>query len=223
MENPKSKSKIDWKSKLLDLLIVIIGITIAFQLNEWSESRKTTNEELDYLTSFYEENISNQNNLKEALNFSKNTKNDIDTLKNLLLTGNYKDNRINQLISKMMIMADFSPSITTMENIKASGEFDLIKNIDLRRDLISTYNSYTTTDKLEDMLKEYVNEYVTPFFMHNVRFSSLGISDPNIISDPKLENIVLGYEALLAQQIGGYERTLNKLTPLLDRLSKQKK
>ncbi len=33
--------KIEWKSKIADLLIVIIGISIAFQLNNWNESKKS--------------------------------------------------------------------------------------------------------------------------------------------------------------------------------------
>jgi len=41
MKKTKKKLKIDWNSKLIDLLIVIIGITIAFQLNNLNESNKS--------------------------------------------------------------------------------------------------------------------------------------------------------------------------------------
>lgn len=39
MKQNKWKLNIDWRSKFIDLLIVIIGITIAFQLNNLNESK----------------------------------------------------------------------------------------------------------------------------------------------------------------------------------------
>ena len=80
MKKTKKKLKIDWKSKLIDLLIVIIGITIAFQLNNLNESNKSKAKEKDYLKSFYEENRDNESNLSLALEFALKTKNDIDSL-----------------------------------------------------------------------------------------------------------------------------------------------
>ena len=209
----------DWKSKLIDLLIVIIGISIAFKLNNWNELRKTEREKMEYLESFYNENIVNRENLLSALKFSKSTKEDIDTLKQILISGNFSDERIKSLISSMMSMADFSPSTTTMENIIASGEFDLINDIDLRKNIINTYNAYKTTDKFESLLTDYVNEYVTPFFMENFRFSNFSIVNSDLYTDPLFENIVFGYEALLIQQISGYERNLKKQDVLIEKLT----
>ena len=127
MRKIKLNLNIEWKSKVIDLLIVIIGITIAFQLNNWNESKKSDLEVKDYIESFYGENIDNEANLVSALEFSVSNKKNIDTLKQTLLSKNYTDKRIKILTASMMGLAGYSPSITTMENITASGEFELIK------------------------------------------------------------------------------------------------
>ena len=145
MKKTKKKLKIDWKSKLIDLLIVIIGITIAFQLNNLNESNKSKTKERDYLKSFYEENRDNESSLSLALEFAFKTKNDIDSLKQILLSKNYEDDRIKNLSASMMALSDFHPSLITMENITASGDFELISNFEYREKLIDTYNSYQTT------------------------------------------------------------------------------
>ena len=75
MKKIKWKLNIDWKSKFIDLLIVIIGITIAFKLNTWNESITTNLEAKDYIESFYQENITNETNLSSALEFSESNKN----------------------------------------------------------------------------------------------------------------------------------------------------
>jgi len=219
MKKIKLNLNIDWKSKIIDLLIVIVGITIAFKLNTWNESIKTDLEAKDYIESFYEENILNEANLVSALEFSESNKNDIDTLKQILLSKNYADKRIKILAASMMALANYSPSITTMENITASGEFELIKDIELRKRIISTYNTYNTTLKLEGLLSDYLNNYVTPFFFDNIRFSDFSSIHSDFIKKPLFENIVFGYEVLLNQLIKGYQDNLEKIKLLNENLN----
>jgi hypothetical protein len=214
MKKSKRKLNIDWKSKFIDLLIVIIGITIAFQLNNLNESNKSKTQEKDYLKSFYEENRDNESSLSLALEFAFKTKNDIDSLKQILLSKNYEDDRIKNLSASMMTLSDFHPSLITMENITASGDFELISNFEYREKLIDTYNSYQTTSQLEGILSDYVNQYVTPFFFKNIRFSDFTSLKENFIKNPEFENIVFGYDALLTQKIKGYKVNLEKLKEL---------
>lgn len=218
MRKIKINFNVDWKSKVIDLLIVIIGITIAFKLNTWNESITTNIDTKEYLQSFYEENISNETSLSAALKFSESNKNDIDTLKQILLSKKYDDTRIKLLTASMMGLANFSPAITTMENITASGEFKLIKDIELRKQLIDTYNSFNVTLKLEGLLADYVNTYVTPYFIENVRFSNFSSIQSNFIKEPLFENIVFGYEILLSQQIKGYQESLEEIKLLKKKL-----
>ncbi len=213
MKKIKWKLDINWKSKFIDLLIVIIGITIAFQLNNLNESNKSDTKEKDYLKSFYKENRDNEANLSSALEFSITKKNDIDILKQILLSKNYEDDRIKNLLASMMAMSNFHPSLTTMENITASGEFELI-SVEFRKNLIDTYNSYSNTTQLEDVLSDYVNQYITPFFFENIRFSDFTPLVEGFIKKVHFENLVLGYDALLNQKITGYQESLKKVNQL---------
>ena len=214
MGKTNKKLKIDWNSKLIDLLIVIIGITIAFQLNNLNESNKSKAKEKDYLKSFYEDNKDNESNLSLALEFTLKTKDDLDSLKQILLSKNYQDDRITNLTASMMALSDFKPSLITMENITASGDFELISDFEYREVLIDTYNSYQTSSQFEGLLSDYVNQYVTPFFFENIRFSDFTSLKENFIKNPEFENIVFGYDALLTQKLKGYEENIAKLKKL---------
>lgn len=219
MKKIKLNFNIDWRSKIVDLLIVIIGITIAFKLNTWNESIRTSLEAKDYIESFYIENRTNETNLSSALKFSISNKKDIDTLKQILISKKYDDERIKTLAASMMALATFSPSVTTMENITASGEFKLIKDIELRKQIIDTYNSYNVTLKFEGILSDYVDKYVTPFFFENVRFSDFSSLHSDFKKEPLFENIVFGYEILLNQQIKGYQDNLDEVKLLNEKLA----
>jgi len=197
-----------------EIVLVMIGILLALQVNNWNESNKSKTQERDYLKSFYEENRDNESSLSSALEFAFKTKNDIDSLKQILLSKNYEDDRIKNLSASMMALTDFHPSLITMENITASGDFELISDFEYREKLIDTYNSYQTTSQLEGILSDYVNQYVTPFFFENVRFSNFTSLKGKFIKNPEFENIVFGYDALLTQKLKGYEVNLEKLKEL---------
>ncbi len=214
MKRIKWKLDIDWKSKFIDLLIVIIGITIAFQLNNLNELNKSKTKEIDYLKSFYNENAANESNLILALEFCLEKKKDIDNLKQILISKKYTDNSIKNLAASMMAYSNFSPSIITMENITASGQFELIRNIEFRENLIDTYNSYETTSLMEVFLSDYAKEYVSPFFFENVRFSDFSAINEDFAEKAEFENIVIGYDMLLTQKIDAYKVNLEKLKKL---------
>jgi len=101
-----------------------------------------------------------------------------------------------------------------MDNIKASGEFDLIRDIDLRKQIITTYDSYASTSTFDQMIMDYANDYVTPYFFENVRFSDLSSINKNILEDPAFENILIGYMTLMTQQINGYKENLKQVKTL---------
>lgn len=214
MRKIKSSTKIDWMSKLVDLAIVIIGLTIAFKLNTWNDSVKNDVAVKEYIESFYTENKTNHDSLVSALDYSKSCKKDIDTLKQILQSKNYSDKRIKPLVASMMGLANYTASTTTMQNISASGDFSLLKDIDLRKSLISTYDAYKTTAKLELLITDYVNQYVTPFFFKSFRISNFSDLNKDFAKDPLFENTVFGYDVLLTQLINGYQENLERINQL---------
>ena len=160
----------------------------------------------------------NETSLISALEFTESNKKGIDTLKQLLLSKKYTDKRVKTLTANMLRMENFNPSITTMENIIASGEFELINDIELRKQIISIYNTYDTTLILENVLSDYINKYLTPFVFENIRFSDFSSIHTDFIQKPLFENIVFGYDILLSQQINGYQNNLEELKLLNENL-----
>lgn len=212
----KKKFKINWRSKFIDLLIVIAGISIAFKLNTWNESNKANREIEDYLLSFQEESTNNKVTLSAALEYSISIKKDLDSIKILLIREDYVHKNIKTYVSSLMGLSNFIPVTTTMDNITASGQFGLIKNTELKKRLIDTYKTYKSTIKIDDILMDYVDKYLTPYFFENVRFRDFSSIKGDFIKNPEFENIVFGYEVLLNQQIQHYENAMGEIDALLN-------
>ena len=212
----RKKFIINWKSKFIDLLIVIVGISVAFKLNTWNENNKTNKEIADYLLNFKEESLTNKATLSNALEYSESVKEGLDSIKILLFEKDYDNKNIKNYTSRLMGLSNFIPVTTTMDNITASGQFGLIKDDELKKRLIKTYSTYRSSLKVDEILMDYVDKYLTPYFFENVRFSDFSSIKEDFIKNPKFENIVIGYEIMLNQQINHYKNAIEEIDKLLN-------
>ncbi len=211
--------KINWKSKFVELLIVIIGISIAFKLNTWNESIASNKEARDYIVSFNEETELNKTKLRGAIRHSDLTKRNNDILKEITTSKDFTDERFKNMMLAMLTMSSLDASTTTMENITASGEFSLIKDAELRKHLIDSYNSYQRTQRAEALLFDYVSERFSPFVFDNFHFNASTIEDAEVLEGPRFHNLVFVYGVLLDQQIRSYQSTLTLIEQLEQKLS----
>ena len=65
------KKKISWRDQLINLLVVIIGISAAFQLDNWREGRKQRRNEKVYLENLINELDIDLNELDTLVEFQK--------------------------------------------------------------------------------------------------------------------------------------------------------
>ncbi len=118
-----------------------------------------------------------------------------------------------------------------MDNIKASGEFELIKNIELRKKLIQVYHSFEESQKMDALLQDHINKYVVPFYYDNVRFTDFNTSNfsdftsanKGFMESSKFLNTVFGYDVLIEQQLKSYQNSLEKIKALNEDLETNRK
>ncbi len=206
---------LDWKSKLIDLLIVIIGITLAFRLNSWSESKKQHTLIENYVTSFNLENQSNIEDLEQVLKLSVSQLSIMDTLTLLMRKEIYSDGRLKLMTPSLLKSVKYRPSTITMENVKESGDFELIKGYQLRRKIITAYESLDNLKEQESVLNDYVRDLVRPYFFEKIRYRDFyPVDDVNFVKDHRFENMIIGYGILIKTQMEAYTDTMSKLQDL---------
>ncbi|WP_353779447.1 DUF6090 family protein [Winogradskyella sp. 3972H.M.0a.05] len=142
-----------------EIILVVIGILIALQLNEMREERKEREKERAYLKELNLDFRSNKEQLdtiirhnKEALKAGKRLKHLMYKMKKEVKVEHYSTYHLNDSLfiyqSKMFTNKSFNPKNGTVRALINSSSFDLIQNDSLRRMLISW----------NDMLGDYLEE-----------------------------------------------------------------
>jgi hypothetical protein len=210
-------NKIDWRNHIIELIVVFIGITLAFMLNNWRENN--TNQVLaeKYMTSFRDDIAYDQTHLDSIISSNeiklKRVKTFIRSLKN-------KETSIKDAEEVIGIMAElnpFIPKVNTYESIKNSGNLNLISEFDIRKKLIQYYQSFEEKKLLEQINMQYLHDYIIPFIHQHVDFLHQKMISQSILKNHHFSNLVLGYYQMLIQLIDNYKGIyqLNKELELL--------
>ncbi|MBC2846381.1 hypothetical protein [Winogradskyella flava] len=206
MENKTSKY---FKYAIGEIILVVIGILIALQVNNWNTKRNESKASKNLMSRLLIESNKNQEALNENIERIKSLMTDSERL--LQFMGNAFTNKNEKTIDTLIYSVLASPSLnyksSTLDEALSSGAISLIVS-DSLRDLLyqipSIYEIIKRTEKNED--EDSTNNLI-PYFYDNIslrqvdyRFapikdrigkSELDYSDNRIIlNDRKFESII---------------------------------
>ena len=146
-----------FKYAIGEIILVVIGILIALQINNWNENRKNKIAEADYYCRILDDFVLNEKIIDET---SKLTTNRIKLCKKLILDLNNIPNDRSKILNDFVVAVRqdiFVPSTITFDDLTSSGQLKLLTDIELKNRLIehSTFLNNTL-----DLLQENRNELI---------------------------------------------------------------
>ena len=123
-----------FKYAIGEILLVVVGILIALQINNWNEQRKERKTELNLIIGLQNEFKLNLNKINSALETSQNNVDACfritEIIRNRTLEEEYKT--IDSLLGRLGIIATFDARRAVTDEIINSGKLDILKNDSLR-------------------------------------------------------------------------------------------
>ena len=172
-----------FKYAIGEIVLVVIGILIALQINTWNENRKDRNREQAILKSLQQNFKTNINNANVAFNtFSEAHEASVILLEIIKDSSLIKPSEIEQLLDDI-INKTKSLDINTgaIHEIFNTGSINLIKDSDLRKQLSDW--SYHVTDTEDDIV--IYRDYLFDFFIPSLTNKAIlrNMEDPDFFED----------------------------------------
>ncbi len=211
--------KINWQNNFIELIVVFIGITAAFILNNWREDYKSNVLESKYLNSIKNDVIQDSMNVNEILKL--NEEKEVKFKKYIAITvkGISSMDSAVILFQDILTIPKFYPQSNTYESIKYSGNLNLISPYNLREAITNYYESFTTIQSQQEMTVEFINDYATKFVFKNINILNWQIINKKNVDINEVNNIIVGYYALLEQNIKLEKDIVIRNNDLLKKLS----
>lgn len=214
-----------------EIVLVVIGILIALQINNWNEQRKDNIKENHIVKSLYDEFIDNYHYIEERKQQLSNKTEESDLvllrLCNEKHSGISADSLLTLTYSTFIGGSAYSPKTSTFKRVINNEEFNLIQQDSLKT-LLNQYHSvldftYTTNQLLFDSKKNfwmYAQDKFggillgkkSNFPIHKHLFDS--IPDPKASFNP--DDIIsdIAFQNILTKELLSYGFTLYRLNEL---------
>ena len=183
-----------------EILLVVIGILIALQINNWNEENKKGVEANEYLINLLAEFKTNQEDLKTNIEYHKFVKLKTNELSELI-NPNPKEISSKRLDTLMFAMV-YYPEFKALNTLMSSEKLELIDDYKLKTDIAYwklTYESYRyglkiTYDQFMNHAYQFIAENYQIKNIKGSRFegdkSLFPVDAESILSNPIFENQV---------------------------------
>ena len=117
-----------------EILLVVIGILIALQINNWNENNKDRALEKQYYCILYEDVLQDDERINQLISQMAERKSNANQLLRILLDGEYNAREILlQYIKTIRGSAvNFEPNDAAYLDLKSSGNLNLIQDINIK-------------------------------------------------------------------------------------------
>ncbi len=154
-----------------EIVLVVIGILIALQINNANENRKSATQENLYLKRLLFENKEDINTFKNNISDLKKGIETIENLSTVLNSNNSKDNELilaaNEYFGYGSIYPVFSSSTSTFDDLSSTGNLKDIRNVKLRDQLVKHYAKHQQVAEWIKIGTEWALPIDAPFTYNN--------------------------------------------------------
>ena len=164
----------NWFTVILELVVVVVGLFLAFQLDRWYESQRSKSDLQAHLVSLTEDFTENETRLTSAINEGKQEMEAAITLRAEIRkdTPDLSVAELNQLISQVTLLPTFDAVDLAYRNLISGGTLDDLPSSDLKKELAEFYAAHELTKLIQNTQEL---QYVTiwqPYALINLDYAA---------------------------------------------------
>ncbi len=161
MENKTGKY---FKYAIGEIILVVIGILIALQINNWNQERKENKQERFILQKLQNDINSDIITINNQISVNKSNLSDFKKAAGILLNNESGDiSTFRDKFSNVLNISGFYQKQTTFSNLLSTGKIELIKNQILLDSIVKYYE--TNYGSWDTAMKDYTRNIIAPYLL----------------------------------------------------------
>jgi hypothetical protein len=162
-----------------EIVLVVIGILIALQVNTWNQNRLNSIEEWNIIANLHKDFQENKSIIKGFIETNKNRMN--AQMKLMSLIGASKEELDKHNLDSLFYVSFESNELAfadnTLKNLMQGGKLDLLKNEEINQ-LLYKWNALSEIRKNRiDKLDNWTNDKLVPYLLSRISFKQMDSND----------------------------------------------
>ncbi len=219
-ENYMQSSRSHWLKLSLELIAVFAGISAGFFVNNYQQKKSEQKLEVKYLESFHKNLVVDSIEIRTHI---EEDQNNLDISRRAVMTmvdGKLHEDSALALMSVIATFNNLNMQNSTYESIVNSGNLGLIRDYDLKEELVNYYRYQSAIRDVEQVYNDYITNYVIPLFFNSVDMLTGTFAEDFRTDSREFKNITAGYYMLVEQKMDlllEVDSVNNALIPLVAR------
>ncbi|MEP1035033.1 DUF6090 family protein [Ekhidna sp.] len=217
--------KRNWREYLIELVIVIIGITVAFWLNNMAEDSKENKLEAKFINDIQSDLIRDSTNLNTSYQFSQHKTEKVEGILQLLIQDaemNYQDSLF-QSIGVIGNYNFFFPESFTINSLLQSGDFKTLKSDQLKKELLRLRWLYEMIERDQNNFTKALDENYYPKVLTEIDMITGKVENPSFFYGTQFRNwVVYVYNdtSNLSAQYNRSKKQIRKILGIIEEIQK---
>lgn len=204
----KNSARPDFRTLFLELIVVFLGVTGGFVLNNYGENSDAENLELEYLNGFLKDVENNERTLTEAVKVDSAWLHRVKPLLVELKNGTLHPDSAQVAMELSIYVSQLEKYNGTYTGIINSGNLSLITNPELRDALVDYHINLEQITFTDGYFKEFFNSFIFPIVMSDFDILEGVPIDPDFYETLVFRNMVSSYYSTVHQRKDIYSNVL---------------
>ncbi|WP_276391515.1 DUF6090 family protein [Eudoraea chungangensis] len=209
-----------------EILLVMIGISLAFQVDNWNDRRIKQDAEVIYYENLQDQISEDKKLLLSQVAFNNQYRNQFNFANEILKKNDRtKMDTLGLIIRNFTQYSDFDRQGNIYETLVNSGEIKILRNYRIINKIRTLEEKYLYVNRIENIHYDAMMSHVIISINNIIKFSTGEIQKPEVVYNYEFQNLLLSLLQIMTEKDKVYHEALKEIgiiTSLIDEELKSK-
>jgi len=199
-----------------EILLVMIGITLAFQADNWNEDRVKKNAEIKTYENIRNQILGDKELIQNQIGYNNRYMVQFEYAKEIILTNDHtKMDTLGIIATKLANYSDFDREGNIYETLVNSGKIQLLRNQRIINKVRILEQRYNYINRMENIHYDVMMNFAAPNITSAVNFASAEVVDPDLVFSNEFQNLVILLIRVMKEKNQTYSSAITEINDIL--------
>jgi len=199
-----------------EIVLVVIGILIALQINNWNNARLNKIAELNFYLNFKEQMVEDIHEIEDNVEYNNKYINQFKHAVQIIEKNDRsKLDSLTQISMNLLKYSDVSRQVNIYESLVNGGEIKLLKNTFIKEEIRKLEELYIYVSKMEEIHKDVIINDVAIAISDNFKLLTQEVLNADNLYTVKYQNLLIIILGIMSEKDEVYHKSLAEIQTII--------